>query len=295
MRIVQEPVTALAARDSVTAAFATRAGFRRTRDGGMSWSDWESGSAAGVRSLAYAGAESLVAAGDGITLVATDPVWDVIARSSIPDTVRSVVMAGGGAGWASGDRGALLGTSDSGASWDPYRVNLELNALRGDLAALSMIDPGHAVTGSGTSLVRFLPDAAGPLFRYGIAANPYLPYYVDLHVTAGERLLGDTLEIAIDDVPVVVDLFDSEGFLYRVHYRIPAEPGERRMVTRGRDFAGNERVDTRFLGTAMLDAEGNGLAVWGGEALAVRGTGMGAVCLLELADEAPPYPDGEAL
>jgi photosystem II stability/assembly factor-like uncharacterized protein len=288
-----ETITAMAARDSFAAAFSSRGRFLLTRDGGETWAEWESPRAAAVRSLAFQGTENLVAAGSGIALLATSPTWGVLAEADSGDTLRSVVMMTEESGWASGDRGILIGTTNGGASWDPYRVNLELNAFRGTLSSLSTADRDHAATGSGTSLIRFLPDGTGPIFRYGIAANSYLPRYLDIHVTARERLRGDSLEVTVDGVPVPTVLFDPEGFLYRAHYHVPSEPGERTMVTRGRDWSGNERVDTRFLGAVALDGAGRGQVSWDGESLALSGTGMDVVGMIELADEVSPFAEHE--
>ena len=62
------------------------------------------------------------------------------------------------------------------------------------------------------------------------------------------------------------------------------------MVTRARDWIGNERIDTRFIGTVALDGFGRGRIVWGGEPIEVRGMPGVAACLLEVLDEVPPFP-----
>ena len=286
-----EAITAMAVRDSLDAVFASQTRFMMTRDGGRTWEEWESPRAAAVRCLCWREADRFVAAGQGIAIIEAESGGEEIAQDTLGDTIRSVVLAADGSGWASGDGGILAGTTDGGASWSPYQVNLELNAFRGDLTTLSMIDPDHAATGSSTSLIRLLPDATGPIFRYGVSANPYLPGYLDIHVTARERLQGDSLVITIDGQGVPSELFDPGGFLYRAHYHVPSGSGERRMITRARDWTGNERVDTRFLGAVALDGAGEGRIAWGSELLAIRGDAMGAAGLLELIDEIPPFPD----
>ena len=183
-----EVITAMAVRDSLDAVFATRTRFILTRDGGRTWAEWESPRAAAVRALCWRDADRFVAAGWGISTLRAESGGEEIAGSSLPDTVRSVALAENGTGWASGDAGTLAGTSDGGSSWSLYRVSLEMNALTADLGALSLVDSDHAATGAGTTLIRLLPDGSGPVFRYGVSANPYLPEYLDIHVTARERL-----------------------------------------------------------------------------------------------------------
>jgi photosystem II stability/assembly factor-like uncharacterized protein len=290
-RIALEPIVAMAARDSLEAAFTTRARFLLTHDGGETWTEWESPAAAGTRSVCLADSDRLVAAGRGIALLQTAPVWETLSESSLPETLRAVAILPDHTGWAVGDGGLLAGTTDDGATWEPYRVNLELNAFQGDLTSLSALDSAHAVTGSGNLMIRLLPDGNAPIFRFGITVNPYLSRYLDIHVTARERLRGDSLFVSVDGEPLDASLFDPEGFFYRVRYQIPSESAARRMTTRGLDWAGNERVDIRTIQTLILDASGDGALVWDDGGLAIHGPGDGAIEILELSDEVPPFPD----
>ena len=285
-------IDALAAHDSLHAAVSAGERVYLTGDGGISWQEGTIPIGIPLRALAFSGTDALVGVGRTTVHITGSPPWNEALVSDLGDTLHGVVMSDEGRGWAVGNAGLLVDTFDGGRSWQPYRVDLQISALRCRFSQISAYGTSYAVTGSGTNLVLLSPDSYGPYFRLGISMNPYLSRYLDIHITAHERLLDDSLHVAIDGEEIATEFSDPEGFLYRARYHIPMRPGNREMVVRGSDWLGNERTQTYMLATATLDRGGAAKLEWDGETLLLAGTEGGATALLESAEEIPPLPEG---
>lgn len=283
-------IAAMATLDSLHAIIACNGLLAITHDGGVSWTDADLPSGDAYRALSFAGVDSVVALARGLSLRPADPPWEPAEEREFGDTLRAVRMTENGIGWAVGDGALIAQTFDRGRTWAPYAVDLQINSLETPLTGIHSLDADRAVTGGPLRLIRLLPDATGPLLRYGVSINPQLPRYVDIHVTARERLLGDSLIVTIDGLPVPAALFDPEGFLYRVHFRIPSFGDDLYMLTRASDWLGNVRAEGRTLLGYALDGGGEARATWNGEDLLLAGRPGTTVALLEMGGEAPDPP-----
>jgi photosystem II stability/assembly factor-like uncharacterized protein len=278
-------IQALAATDSLHAAARTSTAFLYTTDGGASWLDGPAPPAEPFTAVDLTPDGGWVASGGGVFRASPGDPWSMTASVAAGDTLRDISIAADGSGWAAGTSGLLLGSGDAGRTWEPYRLNLELNAIDTTFVQLDFLDAGAGVTGVGRKLLRFLPDHSGPIFRIGVSANPFLPRHVDIHVTARERLRGDSLRVRVDDVEVPSTLLDPEGYLYRARFEIPAMPGERLLTVSGRDWQGNERSDARPLLGLQLDVGGRARARWSGVPILLDGEAAATVILLGMEGE----------
>lgn len=282
-------IAAFAARDSMRAAFIDGDRFYSTTDGGAHWSESAAPSGGG-RALAAAPGGEWLAAGSGIHLSQPGGGWIRVFEIDPSDTLHSIALVAGGTGWAVGSSGMIAGTMDGGASWEPYRLSLEVASVDTLLAHVRLLEVDRGVTGAGSRLIRLLPDASGPVFRMGVSANPYLPSHLDIHVTAHERLQGDSLGVAIDDEPLDAEMFDPAGYLFRCRTVLEGNEGERILRVSGRDWLGNWRLDSRPLIYARIGSSGERTIRWGAGRVLVRGEAGAPVVLLALDAEAPPLP-----
>ncbi len=285
-------IQTMAALDSARAAVRTATAFVYTTDGGVNWIEGPAPPAAPFTAIDFTPDGAWAAAGTGLYRASPTSPWSLTTPISAGDTLRDLSIAPDGTGWSVGTSGLILGTDDSGRSWNPYRVNLELNAIDTTFVRLCLLDSGDGVTGAGTKLIRFLPDRSGPIFRIGVSANPFLPRWVDIHITARERLRGDSLRVKVDGVILPATLLDPDGYLYRSRFEIPAEPTEQLLTVTGRDWEGNERSDARALLALMLDRDGRADALWNGLPIRFAGEAAAAVVLLDGGGEfGIPPPD----
>jgi photosystem II stability/assembly factor-like uncharacterized protein len=273
-------IQALAAVDSLQAAVRTATAFIHTTDGGVSWIEGPTPPTGAFTAIDFTPDGGWAAAGTGLYRASPTDPWNLTASIAAGDTLRDLSIAPDGTGWSVGTSGLVLGTDDSGRSWNPYRVNLELNAIDTTFVQLCLLDSGDGVTGAGTKLIRFLPDRSGPIFRIGVSANPFLPRRVDIHITALERLRGDSLRVRVDGVDLAATLIDPDGYLYRARFEIPADPTEQLLTVSGRDWGGNERSDARALLALVLDRDGRADALWNGQPIRFAGGADAAVMLL---------------
>lgn len=292
VRLDQLPgITALAGSDSDLVALAAADRVYLSRDGGDTWSDGALPAGITCNALAFSDTSALVGVGSSAFLLEGDPPWTDPIVFDAGDTLRDVALFNPHEGWAVGDSGLLLSTTDGGRTWTHYDVDLEINAFAGDLSRISVASGTYATTGTGPTMLNLLPDGYGPTFYTGISSNPYLPRYIDIHITAHERLLGDSVDVSIDSEDVQTELMDPEGFLFRGHYRIPPRPANRSMRIRGSDWLGNSRTITRDLSTAVLSARGTASLTWDGETLHFLGPTDGAVAIIEHDSETGPPLD----
>ncbi len=291
VRRTAEGIAAFAARDSLRAAFVGAASFQETDDGGVTWLE-SSTPGAGVCAIAPAAGERWIAVGGGIDRSDPGGGWTRVFEIASDDTLRSIAMAEDGSGWAVGSSGMIVGTADSGASWQLYRLSLELASVDTLLARVRLLDSEHGVTGAGNRLIRLLPDGSGPVYRIGVSANPLLRNYLDIHVTAHERLRGDSLHVSIDGASIPSEMFDADGYLFRSRYVIPEEGVDQILRVSGRDWFGNERGDSRPLRFVRVGPTGVESIFWGGEFLTLEGSPGEPAALLALDSEAPPLPEG---
>ncbi len=284
-------IESMAARDSLHVALSTSESILVTMDGGSTWLEGPPPAGTDLRALTFSSDSLLIGVGAGVSLLEAKPPWTVLDAFDFGDTLLDVKVAENGSGWAVGNSGLLVGTVDGGRRWERYAVDLEISHLRSRLPHLSFLDASHAATGSGTTLLRFIPDGSGPIFRYGISVHPYLSRYLDIHITARERLQNDSLYVTIDGVKMDANQFDSVGFLYRVRYHIPPQPGEQIMVVHGRDWVGNERIGSIQLQTNQLGLGGTGSLTWDDTRIDLWGEPFATVAMLEgVVDDAKPPP-----
>lgn len=276
---------AFTAADSLRALARTANGVIYTTDGGRTWVTGPTPPADPFRAVGFAPDGGWVAAGSGVYRASPTDPWSLSASVAAADTLRAVSLAPDGTGWAAGTSGMLLETDDAGRTWEPYRLNLELNAIDRTFVQMSFLETGAGIMGAGTKLLHFVPDRSGPIFRIGVSANPFLPRHIDIHITARERLRNDSLRVAVDDVDLSATLFDPEGYLYRARYEIPPDPGEQLLTVTGRDWGGNVRSDVRTLLGVVLDRDGGGSARWNSTPIRFEGAPAGTVLLLGAGDE----------
>lgn len=279
-------VQAMAAPDSLHAAVRTATAFLTTTDGGAHWTEGPQPPAGAFTALAFAPGDAWIAAGEGLYRATSTGPWEMTAAIELGDTLRDLSVAPGGDAWAVGTHGLVLGSQDAGRTWEPYRVNMELNSIDRTFGHLSFLPGGSGVTGAVEKLVRFLPDRTGPIFRIGVSGNPFIPRYIDIHVTARERLRGDSLDVDIDGVRVPAVVLDAEGALYRARFEIPSNPGEQLLTVSGRDWGGNERSDARALLALALDRGSAIRTSWQGVPIRATADANASVILMGLDDDA---------
>jgi hypothetical protein len=291
-----DQVQALVAPDSLHAAVRTATAFLTTADGGAHWTEGPLPPAGAFTALAFAPGGAWIATGEGVYRATPTTPWEMTAAVGVGDTLRDLSVGPGGDAWAVGTHGLIVGSQDAGRTWEPYRLNVELNAIDGTFEQLSFLQAGSGVTGAGARLVRFLPDRTGPIFRIGVSGNPFIPRYIDIHVTARERLQGDSLHIDIDGVRVPATILDAEGALFRARFKVPSAPGEQLLTVSGRDWGGNERNDARALLALALDRGGSVSTRWRGVPILAQVEPSATVILMELAAEEPAeLPDAPLL
>jgi photosystem II stability/assembly factor-like uncharacterized protein len=287
-------VEGFAARDSLRAAAWAQEGIHWTDDGGRTWSTAARPPMAHFQALAYAGDSTLVAVGDGAWRIPGWPPRDPVPVWPSSDTLLAVAIDATGEGWAVGRGGRILRVGEAGATWERYTSDLRINGIEEDLVGCGVFNGRHAAACGGGIWLTCQPDGGGPQFRIGIAPDPYFGRTVDIHVTAHERLLGDTLAVSVDEVPVPSALIDPGGFLYAARAVLSPDGGDHLLSVRGSDVLGNESSTMRGIHVHRLRPDGGGPASarW---PLLIEGPAGAVVGLLELDGEAPSagLPQGD--
>lgn len=284
-------IDAIAARDSAAAVVVAGETVSMTEDGGSRWEDVTVArlGAERVEDAAVVSAGRCVIAGDGLTLI--DVASGVVYPAFRADVLfHAVTFADAAIGWAVDEAGDIHGTTDGGRSWTIADEDLHVASVAVPLRSIDSVDRDHAVTGAPGILIRRQPDMTAPIFRMIVAHNPYLTRYLDIDVSAKERLLNDSLRVQVDGTAIHVVQFDAEGFLFRARYQAPDTSASSVITIRGKDLAGNERFERREIGFVRLRDDGR--AALGESGPWLVGSQGQRIAFLEVPDTEAPPPAG---
>ena len=145
-------VTGIQCRDATTCLMTTASGDRllRTEDGGDTVTVVGAGDE-GLRALAWAGPQRVVAVGDRGATVASSDAGAGFARvgGELPGRYTAIRSSGGDLAFAVGERGALARTTDGGITWTPGAVSTSQNVVDASFATAAT---GYVLDSGGTLL-----------------------------------------------------------------------------------------------------------------------------------------------
>ncbi|MCK4771380.1 MAG: T9SS type A sorting domain-containing protein [Candidatus Latescibacteria bacterium] len=266
---------------AATVPAATRAGVFRSTNGGSSWMNITGNlpdrypvdivASYYDRDTAYIvfsgfGTSHLFRTGDG------GATWEDIDQGKLPDVPTSAFAIdpyNRNYLYLGNDLGVWF-SPDDGETWEPFTNGLptalvmDLSISRADWTIRAAVHGLGAWERTLVSAASAAGDTVAPSFTVGIVRNSVLRNYVDLYFVPSE-ILPEKPNASVNSVAVTLNTIStSERDVYVGDYKLTGS-GSYTIAVSGRDFAGNDTLQTREFAAQLITAsEGGRLSAAGG-------------------------------